>query len=123
MAPAIEHVDGRDRGLLELKIQKALLSERCLAPSTLTVWPTKPRACVGCVDSLQRNERGQLVVLLELLLDLRELHELLGELVGVERVERVLVLELRRQQCQEGLEIRREPSRCPSRLCPWCWTY
>jgi hypothetical protein len=32
------------------------------------------------------------------LLDLRELHELLGELVGVERIEWILVLQLRRQQ-------------------------
>ena len=47
---------------------------------------------------LQRHQRGKLVVGLELLLDLGELHELGGELVGVERIERVLVLELRREQ-------------------------
>jgi len=32
------------------------------------------------------------------------LHELLGELVGVERRKRVLVLKLRGEQCQEGIE-------------------
>ena len=32
-------------------------------------------------------------------------HELLGELVGVERIERVLVFQLRRQQLQEGREV------------------
>ena len=54
---------------------------------------------------------------LELLLDAGELHELLGELVGVERIERVLVLQLRRQQRQKGLEIvRRAP---PSPSSPW----
>src|SRR5262249_5664507 len=41
---------------------------------------------------LDRNEGRELVVLLELLLVLRERHELLSELVGVERIERVLVL-------------------------------
>jgi hypothetical protein len=54
---------------------------------------------------LQRHQGGELGVGLELLLDLSELHELLRELVGVERTGRVLVLELRREQRQEGLEI------------------
>lgn len=40
-----------------------------------------------------------------LLLDLRELHELLRELIGVEWVQRVLVFQLRRQQLQECSEI------------------
>ncbi len=57
---------------------------------------------------LDLHQRGELIVGLELLLDLRELHELLGELVGVQRIERVLVLQLRGQQQQEGLEIVRD---------------
>ena len=36
------------------------------------------------------------------LLDAGELHQLLGELIGVERVQRVLVLQLRGEQLQEG---------------------
>src|SRR6185312_5339323 len=54
---------------------------------------------------LQRNQRRQRVIGLELLLDAGELDELLGELVCVERVERVLILKLGRQQREEGLEI------------------
>ena len=54
---------------------------------------------------LQRDQSGKRVVRLELLLDLGELDQLLGELVGVERIERVLVLQLRGEQLQEGGEI------------------
>src|SRR5262249_26874679 len=57
---------------------------------------------------LDRDERGELIVLLHLLLDLRELDELGGELVGVERVKRILVLELGRQQGEEGREVARD---------------
>ena len=57
---------------------------------------------------LDFDQRLELIVLLELLLDAGKLHELRGELVGVERIQRVLVLQLRRQQRQEGLEIVRE---------------
>ena len=57
---------------------------------------------------LQRDQGAELGVGFELLLDLRERHELRGELVGVERREWVLVLELRGQQGQEGLEISRQ---------------
>ena len=57
------------------------------------------------------DQRLQLIVRFELLLDAGKLHELLGELVGVERIERVLVLQLRGQQRQEGLEIIRDPRR------------
>jgi hypothetical protein len=39
------------------------------------------------------------------LFDAGKLHELCGKLVGVERIERVLILQLRRQQRQEGLEV------------------
>ena len=74
-------------------------------PSTATVCADKASAVRRLRGLLQRNQRGELIVLLELLLDLRELHELLGELVGVQRIERVLVLELRRQQLQEGLKL------------------
>jgi len=42
------------------------------------------------------------------LLDTRKLDELLGELVGVERIERILILQLRGQQRQEGLEVARD---------------
>ena len=72
---------------------------------------------------LQRDQRGELVVGLELLLDLRELHELRGELVGVERIERVLVLELRGEQRQEGLEVAGDACPCPRRWrWPWRWS-
>ena len=74
-------------------------------PSTPTVWPTNSSAGGVLRGLLQRDQRGELVVGFELLLDLRELHELRGELVGVERIERVLVLELRGEQRQEGLEV------------------
>jgi hypothetical protein len=37
--------------------------------------------------------------------DRSELDELLSELIGVERVERILILQLRRQQSQERIEI------------------
>jgi len=39
------------------------------------------------------------------LLDLSEFHQLLGELVGVERIERILIFQLRRQQLQERRKI------------------
>ena len=54
---------------------------------------------------LHRDQGRQVFVGLELLLDAGELHQLLGELVGVERIERVLVLQLGRQQGQEALEV------------------
>ena len=54
---------------------------------------------------LDADERGELRVHLHLLLDLGELDELLGELVGVERLQRVLVLELRGQQGQERSKL------------------
>ena len=54
---------------------------------------------------LQRDEGLQLRIHVHLLLDAGELDELLGELVGVERVERILILELGGQQRQEGLEV------------------
>src|SRR6185295_20082386 len=44
----------------------------------------------------------------DLLLDRGELHELLGELVGVERIERVLVLQLRGEKLQERVEVLRD---------------
>ena len=40
-----------------------------------------------------------------MLLDLGELHQLLCELVGVERIERILVFQLRRQQLQERCKV------------------
>ena len=43
--------------------------------------------------------------------DAGELHELLGELVGVERIQRILVLELRGEQRQKGLEVIRNSRR------------
>ena len=54
---------------------------------------------------LQRNQRRQRVVGVELLLDAGEFNELLGELVGIQRIEWVLVLQLRRQQLQEALKV------------------
>src|SRR6202034_1127507 len=54
---------------------------------------------------LQGYQRRQGVVGVELLLDAGEFNQLLGELVGVERIERILVLQLRRQQGQKALKI------------------
>src|SRR5713226_7919179 len=54
---------------------------------------------------LQRDQRGQLIVGLELLFHPCELYQLLGELVGVQRIKRVLVLQLRRQQRQKRLKV------------------
>src|SRR6516162_3003084 len=54
---------------------------------------------------LQRDQRAQRRVHVDLLLDRGELDELLGELVGVERRKWVLVLKLRGEQYQEGIEV------------------
>ena len=54
---------------------------------------------------LQGNQRCQRVVGVELLLDAGEFDQLLGELVGVERAERILVLQLGRQQLQKALKV------------------
>src|SRR4029077_8038433 len=54
---------------------------------------------------LHRDQRLQVRVHVDLLLDGRELDQLLGELIGVERIERILVLQLRGQEFQEGIEI------------------
>jgi hypothetical protein len=62
------------------------------------------RRC-GLCRLLYRDQCRELIVLLHLLLDLRELHELLGKLVGAERVEWVLVLQLRSEELQERVEI------------------
>jgi cell division protein FtsI/penicillin-binding protein 2 len=45
---------------------------------------------------------------LELLFHAGELHQLLGELVGVQRIERVLVLELRGQDREERVKVLRD---------------
>src|SRR6202021_1427835 len=54
---------------------------------------------------LQGYQRRQRVVGVELLLDAGEFDELLGKLVGVERIEWILILQLRRQQGQEALKV------------------
>ena len=61
---------------------------------------------------LQRNQGLQVRVLVDLLLDRGEFDELLGELVGVERGERILVLQLRGQQLQKRIEIAGDLLRC-----------
>ena len=92
-----------------LRIHSALPpARRAVAPSAVTFIPTK-QAAVDAVDGARaRQERVQRVVGFQLLLDRRELHELLRELVGVERIERALVLQLRRQEKQEGIEVLRD---------------
>jgi hypothetical protein len=62
-----------------------------LLPLTVTFSPTKLSAWVDWA-LLQRHQGCELGVGLELLLDLGEFHQLLGELVGVERTGRILVL-------------------------------
>jgi hypothetical protein len=50
---------------------------------------------------LHGNQRLQIGVHVDLLLDRSKLDELLGELVGVERIERILILQLRGQQARK----------------------
>ena len=57
---------------------------------------------------VQRHQGRQGVIRLHLLLDRREFDQLLGELVGVHRAERILVLQLRRQQRQKALKVARD---------------
>ena len=55
-----------------------------------------------------------------------ELDQLLGELIGIERIERVLVLQLRGQKGQEGVvvagELLRSPEMLPPSLLRWNWS-
>ena len=85
-----------------------------VVPSTVAVDAEEAHRGGRLRRLLQLDQRGELLVHVDLLLDLGELHELLGELVGVERFERVLVLQLRGQQPQER---RRNSSRASS-----CWS-
>ena len=74
----------------------------------MTFIPTK-LAADETIDELRtREQRVQGLVRLDLLLDRSELHELLRELVRVERIERVLVLELGRQKKEERIEVLRD---------------
>jgi len=54
---------------------------------------------------LQRDQGGQRIVGVDLLLDAGELDQLLSKLVGVERAQRILILQLSRQQLQEALKV------------------
>jgi hypothetical protein len=54
---------------------------------------------------LQVDETLQIGVRVDLLLDRSEFDQLLRELIGIERIERILVLQLRGQQLQERIEI------------------
>ena len=54
---------------------------------------------------LQGNQGFQIVRLLDLLLDARELDQLVGHLVRVHRALRILVLKLCGQQRQEGVKV------------------
>ncbi len=60
---------------------------------------------MNCSALLQRNQRLQVGIHVDLLLDRGELDELLGELVGIERIERILVLQLRGEEREEFIEI------------------
>ena len=91
-------------GMFSSQVADELVRDVVL-PLTTAVLPTKPSAWVACVVCCSETSVGELIVGLELLLDAGELDELLGELVGVQRIERVLVLQLRRQELQEGLEV------------------
>ena len=90
-------------GLVALRVQVALLLvSGAVAPLTTTVWPTSASAVVDCAVVSSETRLLNVSFGLHLLLDAGELHELLGELIGVERIERVLVFQLRGQQLQEG---------------------
>ena len=80
-------------GWVELSIHVAWLLANCaVVPFTTTVAPTSESACVVC--ALCCSDTSVLSVLfgLHLLLDTGELDELLGELIGVHRTERILIL-------------------------------
>ena len=81
------------------------LERAAVEPSTTAVLPTICQRLRRLCGLLQRYQRGQLIVGLELLFDAGELHELLGELVGVQRIERILVLQLCREQRQKRLKV------------------
>ena len=92
-------VDGKSRsGTFKMPGRRRVRHGRGRAVDRRRSCRRSPSACVACVVCCRVIELGRLFVGLELLLDAGELHELLGELVGVERIERVLVLQLRRQQ-------------------------
>jgi len=83
---------------------------------TGTVWPLVPIALIadelqrrsGLLRLLQRDHGGERRVGIDLLLDRGKLHQLLGELVGIERRGRILVLQLGGQQLKEFVEIARQ---------------
>ena len=67
----------------------------------------------GCLAGLlHRNERLEVGVHVDLLLDGGKFDELLGKLIGVEWVQRILILQLGGQKLQKGIEIAGELLRC-----------
>src|SRR5262249_22874958 len=106
LARRIRHVDGRGRGTRHRIIPGRLTVRELRGVAThdhgRTDEPERRRRLLGL---LQRDERRERRVHVDLLLDRGELHELLGELVGVKRRKRVLGLQLRGEQGQEGIEV------------------
>jgi hypothetical protein len=74
-------------------------------PPTVMVEPTSCSAEVplGCL--LHGDKALQVGVHVDLLLDRSKFDQLLRKLIGIERIERILVLQLRGQELQERVEI------------------
>ena len=97
-------------GLVPLIVHVASPLAR-LAPEPLTDGRADESQRLRCLRGLLQRYQGarEFVFDLDLLLDLRELDQLRRELVGVDRAQRILVLQLRRQQLQERREIAGDP--------------
>ena len=68
---------------------------------------------------LHRDQRLHVGVHVDLLLDRGEFDQLLSELTGIERGERILVLQLRGQQLEKGIEIAGESAAMRHCLAAW----
>ena len=62
--------------------------------------------CRGCLGRLLHGDEAlQVGVHVDLLLDRSKFDQLLRKLIGIERIEWILILQLRRQELQERIEI------------------
>jgi hypothetical protein len=98
-------IRGGRRGGREVPDGRLLVALDSVAvlPPTVTVEPTRLQRRGGFGALLHGNQRLQIGVHVDLLLDRSKLDELVGELVGVERIERILILQLRGQQATRVL--------------------
>ena len=111
-------VDHRAGGVLDLDRHILRRIGKGVGESGRTTlqWQVGPRQLHGLIDvgrrlgglgvGLQRDQLFQVAVGIDLLFDHGELDQLVSELGRVHGRQRVLVLELRRQHVEEGVEIR-----------------